>query len=185
MQVQKATGRAFELYARACQQYPQHAGYPAAVVCMDRQMLYVFSQGACAGSYPVSTSRHGAGERENSYKTPRGVHCIAEKIGAEACFGEILEARKRTNVIAEIEPGKTSTRKDWITSRVLWLSGLEEGVNRGEGVDSHARYIYIHGTHEEGLIGQPASAGCIRMRNRDVMDLFDCLQVSSLVVISE
>ena len=185
MHVEEVPDRPFELYTHACQRYPQHAEYPAAVVCIDSQTLYVFSQGECIASYPVSTSRHGAGERENSYKTPRGVHCVAEKIGADARFGEILEARKRTNVIAEIEPGQTGTRQDKITSRVLWLSGLEAGINQGEGVDSHTRYIYIHGTHQEGLIGQPASAGCIRMCNRDVMDIFDCLQVSSLVIISE
>ena len=108
---------------------------------------------------------------------------MREKIGDAANYAEIFQARKRTHTIATIESEKTATGRDHITSRILWLGGLEDGINKGTGVDSYARYIYIHGTHEEGLIGQPASEGCIRMKNRNVIDLFECLQVSSLVVI--
>ena len=185
MHAHEATRQLLGLYAQACDQYPQHAGYPAAIVSIREQTLYVFADRECIGKYPVSTSRFGAGEKENSYKTPRGVHCVAEKIGADAGFAEIFEARKRTYTAAEIESGTTGALNDCITSRILWLTGLEEGLNKGVGVDTHGRYIYIHGTHQEGLIGQPVSAGCIRMKNQDVMDIFDCLEVSSLVVISE
>ena len=183
MQVPEAARKLFALYAKACDRYPQHAHHPAAIVNISEQMLYVLAGTECTGKYPVSTSRFGAGEEENSYQTPRGVHCVAEKIGADAGFGEIFKARRRTHTIAEIESEETGTRKDCITSRILWLTGLEEGINKGAGVDSHGRYIYIHGTHEEGLIGQPASEGCIRMKNQDVMDLFDRLEVASLVII--
>lgn len=184
MQVPEAARQLFTLYAKACDQYLQHANYPAALVNISEQMLYIFADTECIGKYPVSTSRFGAGEKENSYKTPRGVHCVAEKIGADAGFSEIFKARKRTHTTARIEFEKTGTGEDYITSRILWLTGLEEGVNKGAGVDSHGRYIYIHGTHAEGLIGQPASEGCIRMKNQDVMDLFDRLEVSSLVIIN-
>ncbi len=185
MQVLKTTESPSALFQQACVRYPRHARYPAAVVRIGEQVLYVLSAGKCTGSYPVSTSRFGIGQREGSYQTPIGVHCIREKIGADADFAEILQARARTRAIAAIESEKTGTDQDYITSRILWLGGLEDGVNKGAGIDSYARYIYIHGTHEEGLIGQPASEGCIRMKNRDVIDLFERLVVSSLVVIDK
>ncbi len=185
MQAVEPSPQLLARYAEACERHPQHANHPGALVKVDEQRLYVLEGQACLATYPVSTSRYGTGEKQDSYKTPRGVHCVAEKIGADAGFAEIFQSRKRTHRIAEIEPGETRTDEELITSRILWLAGLEEGVNRGSGVDSHARYIYIHGTHEEGLIGQPASVGCVRMKNRDVMELFDRLEVSSLVIISE
>ena len=172
-------------YAEARDRFPEHASHPAAIVDVSSQRLHVFAGETCVDSYPVSTSRFGTGEKQDSYKTPCGVHCVAEKIGADAAFAEIFRARKRTHQVARIEPGKNRSDKECITSRILWLAGLEEGRNKGAGVDSHARYIYIHGTDEEGLIGQPASEGCVRMKNNDVMDLFERLDVSSLVIICE
>ncbi len=185
MQAAEPSPKLLARYAEACERYPQHANHPAALVEVSEQRLYVLEGEACLDTYPVSTSRYGTGEEQDSYKTPRGVHSVAEKIGGDAGFAEIFRSRKRTHQTAVIESGETRTDQELITSRILWLAGLEEGVNQGSGVDSHARYIYIHGTHEEGLIGQPASVGCVRMKNRDVMDLFDRLEVSSLVIISE
>lgn len=185
MQVSEAAKQLFKSLDDACGQYPQHAHYPAAVVKISKQMLYVFSAREFVSSYPVSTSRFGIGQHEGSYKTPIGIHCVQEKIGADAESAEIFNARIRTHTLAIIEPEEICTKEDCITSRILWLAGLEEGVNKGAGVDSYARYIYIHGTHEEGLIGRPASEGCIRMKNQDVIELFDCLVVSSLVIISK
>ncbi|MXY14476.1 MAG: L,D-transpeptidase [Proteobacteria bacterium] len=185
MQAVKPSQEVLAQYAEACERYPQHADHPGALVKVDEQRLYVLEEGACQVSYPVSTSRYGTGEEQDSCKTPRGVHCVAEKIGGDAGVAEIFRSRKRTHQIAEIESGETRTDQEHITTRILWLAGLEEGVNQGGGVDSHGRYIYIHGTHEEGLIGQPASIGCVRMKNLDVMDLYDRLEVSSLVIISE
>lgn len=185
MQAVKPSQEVLARYAEACERYPQHANHPAALVQVSEQRLYVLEGGACLGAYPVSTSRYGTGEEQDSRKTPRGVHCVAEKIGEDAGFAEIFRSRKRTRRIAEIESGETRTDQEHITSRILWLAGLEEGVNQGGSVDSHGRYIYIHGTHEEGLIGQPASVGCVRMKNRDVMDLYERLEVSSLVIIRE
>lgn len=184
MQISKTAKQLFTLFDEACIQYPQHAHHPAAVVKISEQKLYVLADRKLVCEYPVSTSRFGIGQDEGSYKTPIGIHCVEEKIGADADFSEIFKARKRTHTLATIEHKKVSTDEDCITSRILWLAGLEEGMNKGTGVDSYARYIYIHGTQAEGLIGQPASEGCIRMKNQDVIELFARLAVPSLVIIN-
>ena len=135
--------------------------------------------------FPVSTARNGAGEQDGSFCTPRGAHRIAQKIGDNAPLFTVFKARVATGEIwtplldAE-EPGR-----DWILSRILWLDGLEPGKNQGGDVDSHARYIYIHGTSEEDKIGTPVSHGCIRMRNADVVTLFDQVAVDTRVNIRE
>ena len=184
----KTTEQLLSILQIACEKYPQHASFPAAIVSIKEQVLYLFENGNCAGSYPVSTSRHGIGQQEGSNKTPTGIHCVKEKIGAEAEFAEIFLSRETTNSFATIEQEAKCTDIECITSRIIWLAGLEEGVNKGKSadgynVDSFERYIYIHGTHEEGLIGQAASIGCVRMKNNDVIDLFQKLFVSSLVII--
>jgi len=176
------------LLQETCKKYPDHANYPAAIVKISEQKIYLYNQSELITSYPVSTSRHGIGQEEGSYKTPLGVHCVKEKIGEEANFAEIFLSRESTNSFAAIEHNPVSTDADCITSRILWLQGLEEGLNKscnseGINVDSYSRYIYIHGTHEEGLIGQASSVGCVRMKNDDVMELFEKLYVSSLVII--
>ena len=184
MQASQAAKQLFPLLNKACKQYPQHANLPASIIKIDEQKLYVFSNREFVREFPVSTSRFGVGQEDGSYKTPLGIHCIQEKIGDDVEFAEIFKARQRTHQQATIEHQEKCTNEECITSRILWLAGLEEGVNKGKGIDSYARYIYIHGTHEEGLVGQPASEGCIRMKNQDVIDLYDFLQVSSLVIIA-
>ena len=178
------------LLQQACEKYPQHADFPAAIVSVSEQTLYLFIKGAFDCSYSVSTSRNGIGQKEGSYQTPIGIHCVKEKIGSDAEFAEIFLSRERTNSFASIEHEPVCSEVECITSRILWLAGLEEGINKaknpeGHNVDSYQRYIYIHGTHEEGLIGQAASIGCVRMRNADVIELFEKLFVSSLVIIKE
>ncbi len=170
---------------KARHQFPQYAANSAAVVKISEQKIYLLKDQQLYKQFSVSTSRFGVGQKQDSNKTPIGIHCVAEKIGADAQCGEIFNARQRTHQQACIEEKEISTKEDCITSRILWLSGLEAGVNKGADVDSHARYIYIHGTHEEGLVGQPASIGCIRMKNQDVIEVFDYLHESSLVIISE
>ncbi len=131
-------------------------------------------------SYAVSTAKNGVGNRLDSYKTPFGIHRICQKVGGGQPSGAVFEAREPTGRIA----GDFDNREqDEITSRILWLTGLEDGVNRGGVYDTYARYIYIHGTSDEKRIGQPVSAGCIRMRNADVIELFDQVLVNDLVVI--
>lgn len=153
----------------------------AVFVNIHEQRLYLLQSLNILAAYPVSTSRYGTGNRVDSYKTPLGVHRIAEKIGDDCQSGEIIRARKPTGKLAAVITEPRRGEEDIITTRVLWLEGLEPGVNLGPGVDSHERYIYIHGTPEEGLIGQPASIGCIRMKNADVIDLFNAVDEGTLV----
>ena len=143
------------------------------IVDISEQRLYLYSNNDLIQSYPVSTSKYGEGQTENSFKTPLGLHEIKEKIGHKAPINTIFTARVNTNKRADVQIKQNDTEDDFVTSRILWLNGLEDGINSGLGVDSYNRYIYIHGTHEEGLIGQKASHGCIRMFNNDVIELFD------------
>jgi hypothetical protein len=154
-------------------------------VYAGQQRLYLLKDTDTIASFDVSCSRYGMGQEANSNKTPLGKHRIHSKYGREAPEGTIFRARRSTGEVAQIEHEPISTGKDLVTSRILWLEGVEEGFNRGPGVDSYLRYIYIHGTHEEGLIGQPASHGCIRMRNKDVIELFEMVQVGTPVIIYE
>lgn len=161
---------------------------PLIEISLPLQQLYLFEP-APEGNillrqYPVSTALNGAGEAKGSYRTPRGRHRIAEKIGAGAPLFAAFKGRVPTGEIWTPTLEEAAGR-DWILSRILWLDGLEPGKNQGGEVDSHARYIYIHGTNEEHRIGQPASHGCIRMRNADIADLFDQVEIGTLVNISE
>lgn len=145
---------------------------PALLIKLGQQQLFVVDEDAVVAQYPVSSSRHGIGGGDGSLCTPLGVHRVAEKIGDRCAAGEIIKARAPTGRVAEIIHEARHGEADVITSRILRLEGLETGRNRGPGVDSYRRYIYIHGTAEEGLIGRPASIGCIRMTNSDVIALF-------------
>ena len=153
------------------------------IVDISEQRLYLYNNDNLVQSFPVSTSKYGEGQIENSFKTPLGLHEIKEKIGDKAPINTIFAARENTNKIAEIQINPNDTENDFVTSRILWLDGLENGINRGVGVDSYSRYIYIHGTHEEGLIGQKASHGCIRMFNNDVIELYDMVSEGTKVQI--
>ena len=128
---------------------------------------------------PCSTSRFGIGQREGSNGTPLGLHRIAEKIGGGWPVGTVFESRKP---IGYTWQGMPTAR---ITTRILWLEGLEPGFNRGGNVDTHSRYVYIHGTGDETTIGRPDSCGCIHLATADLVPLFDKLPVGTLVWISE
>lgn len=156
--------------------YPQVELDTFLYVGVERQQMYFFCNGMVERVYDVSTSKKGAGMQFGSECTPVGLHRIEGKYGEEVPEGGILVGRKFTGRIAEIEHNPVSTGRDEITSRVITIKGVEEGVNRGGEIDSFKRQIYIHGTSEEGLIGKPASHGCIRMRNRDVIELFDLIE---------
>jgi len=145
-----------------------------------QQMNWIDIDPANNRSYAISTAANGMGNRQDTFKTPFGIHRIRQKIGGGEARGMIFEAREPTGRIA----GSLDNReKDEITSRILWLDGLEEGVNRGGVYDTFARFIYIHGTSDEKRIGQPVSAGCIRMKNDDVIELFDGVLVDDIVLI--
>lgn len=146
---------------------------------ISRQRLYFYEK-KLIKSYPVSTSKFGIGNMAESNKTPLGLHRVAEKIGKNAPIGTIFKERKNTRKIVP----RYGFKSDLITTRILRLEGLEKGINKGKKIDSFHRFIYIHGTPEEKLIGKPASRGCIRMRNRDVAQLFDLVKKGTLVKIS-
>lgn len=155
----------------------------AIVVDISEQRLYLVDDLEIIKSYPISSSKFGEGSKENSYKTPLGSHEIKDKIGFKAAKNTIFSSRINTMKPAEIITKPIDSENDFITSRIMWLDGLEYGKNKGEGFDSYSRYIYIHGTHEEGLIGTKASHGCIRMFNNDVIELFDEVQEGTFVLI--
>lgn len=156
---------------------------PMVIIRVGEQRLYLIRHGIPFQHYPVSTSRHGTGNRDGSFRTPLGVHQVRRKIGADAPPGTVFRGRRSTGEIARILTNGERSPDDNITSRILWLDGLEQGVNRGEDVDSFQRFIYIHGTDEEGLVGRPASDGCVRMTNQGVIDLFDEVPERTVVVI--
>lgn len=165
-----------------------YAGYGTTeflVVDISSQRLCHFRHGNLRKCYPVSTSRFGIGSVAGSNRTPLGMHYVRRRIGGDASSGSIFRGRVNIGKIASIEGRPRATGKDYVTSRIMWLSGLDQGLNKGPGVDSYSRYIYIHGTHEEGLIGRPASHGCIRMRNADVIELFDQIPLKTLVWIEQ
>ena len=157
----------------------------AIVVDISDQRLYLIKDGRIVKTFPISTSKYGIGNKEGSYRTPLGMHRIFEKIGEGAKIGTVFTSLNNTGRVAEIYTDRTDVQEDFITTRIMWLEGLEFGVNNGEGIDSRERRIYIHGTPEEGLIGTPASHGCIRMKNRDIVELFDLVERDALVYIRE
>lgn len=152
-------------------------------VDISEQRLYLIENSLVKASYPISTSKYGEGSIENSFKTPLGKHSIKEMIGEEAEINTIFTSRINTKRSATIIDQFQDTDNDYVTSRIMWLDGEEDGFNKGGNVDSFRRYIYIHGTHEEGLIGTKASHGCIRMFNYDVIELFNLVNIGTKVLI--
>ena len=133
----------------------------------------------------VSTARNGAGELMDSHCTPRGRHKVRAKIGSDAPTNTVFRGRRPTGEVYSQELRMRNPNSDWILTRILWLSGLEPGFNRLGNVDSMRRFIYIHGCPDDDPIGVPGSAGCIKMRNKDVIELFDKVPVGTLVDIRE
>ena len=169
--------------ADARARFPQCHCEPMCLVSVRDQTLSLLDAEQVRETYPVSTSRFGIGSRIDSRKTPPGAHRIAECIGAGAPLHTIFQARRPQPRAAQVETAPRASGEDCITTRILWLDGLEPGLNQGGDVDSRRRCIYIHGTSEEGLIGQAASIGCIRMRAADVARVFAQVRVDTLVLI--
>ncbi len=149
------------------------------VQSIETQTLFVCERETVIGRYDASTSRFGTGIREDSFKTPPGVHRIREKIGSGAPAGRIFKGRRDTG----IDWDKGPSADNLILTRILRLEGLEEGINKGAGVDSYERCIYIHGTNLEDLVGTPLSHGCLALRNPDIIRLFDIVREGTLVYI--
>jgi len=156
------------------------------VVSLRQQTLTLLDEkGREVTRHPVSTSKNGAGELNGSYRTPRGLHVIRAKIGAGQPVNSVFVNRRPTGEIYTPELARRDPKRDWILTRILWLSGCEVGFNRLGQVDTMRRYIYIHGSPDNTKMGLPGSIGCIRMRNKDLLDLFDGVKVGTLVEIRE
>lgn len=138
-----------------------------------RQRLALIDAGTVRASYRVSTARNGAGSLKDSECTPLGWHVVRARIGAGLASGAVLVGRRPTGEIWSPELHAREPQRDWILSRILWLSGLEPGRNRLGDVDTMQRYIYVHGTPDVEPVGTPGSHGCVRMRNDDIIELFD------------
>lgn len=150
------------------------------VVSIGAQRLYRIAQHKVDQVYLISSSRFGLGNQQDSYQTPLGLHCVAAKHGDGLPMHSVLVGRQPTG--AQALP-TTTGKADVITTRILRLRGLEAGKNSGYRRDSFHRLIYIHGTPYESAIGRPASSGCIRMRNRDILELYPQVSVGALVLI--
>jgi lipoprotein-anchoring transpeptidase ErfK/SrfK len=162
---------------------PASAGDVSLRVSVSRQQLFVVSAGKVLKTYPISTSKYGTGNKQLSNKTPLGRHAVAKKIGAGMPPLTVFKNRVAVGRLNRVDLTREPVKQDLVTSRILWLKGLEPGINSGKRVDSFHRFIYIHGTPDEGLIGTPASHGCVRMKNADVMDLFDRVEEGTPVTI--
>lgn len=151
------------------------------------QKLYLLDESGTTriAEYPVSTSKYGVGNEDGSNRTPLGLHRIKDKIGGAMPLNEVFIGRVPQGSLAECIERGAELPEDVITSRILWLEGMEPGRNCGGYVDSFQRYIYIHGTSDEGNIGTPASIGCIRMRNDDIVELYRLVDIGSEVMIEE
>ncbi|MGV1017216.1 MAG: L,D-transpeptidase family protein [Fluviibacter phosphoraccumulans] len=135
--------------------------------------------------YTISSAAKGVGEQMGSYQTPRGRHRIRARIGDGLPLGAVLRGRRPTGEICTPELMVAQPDRDWILTRILWLCGEEPGKNRGGQVDTMRRYVYIHGTPDSAVLGVPGSHGCIRMRNTDIVDLFNRVPLGTPVNISE
>lgn len=156
------------------------------IVNLPAQTLELLDdKGEVMRRHAVSTSRHGAGEKNGSFCTPRGRHIVRAKIGAGQLINAVFVNRRPTGEIYSPELAARYPGRDWILTRILWLSGCEAGVNRLGEVDTMRRFIYIHGAPDSVELGRPGSIGCIRMRNSDLIELFDLVPAGTPVEITD
>ncbi|HNL81720.1 MAG TPA: L,D-transpeptidase [Agitococcus sp.] len=149
------------------------------------QQLTVWQQQQIIAQFIISSALKGAGEIQGSEQTPRGQHIIRAKIGQNQPINSVFKARRPTGEIYNAQLAAQFPTRDWILTRIMWLSGCELGKNRGGQCDTMRRYIYIHGTPDTEPMGTPKSHGCIRMRNEDIIQLFDLVPVYTPVIIHE
>lgn len=152
---------------------------------LDAQRARLWRDGVVCADYPVSTAINGAGERMGSEQTPRGWHRIRAKIGGGCPSGTVFVGRRPTGEIYSEALDRAQPGRDWILTRILWLCGNEPGRNRSGDVDTMRRYIYIHGCPDSAPVGQPGSHGCVRMRNADILALYEQVSVGLPVLIEE
>lgn len=154
-------------------------------VDVSSQTMFVFKNETLLKQYRVSTAKNGVGEVYGSEQTPRGLHVIRAKIGKDAEPNTVFIKRRPTGEIFSKELRENNPDRDWIITRIFWLSGLEVGKNRLGKVDTMRRYVYIHGTPDDNVMGIPGSKGCIRMRNSDIIELFEQIPVGTRLLIQE
>lgn len=155
------------------------------IVTLATQDLALYEANRLVAQYAISSAIRGPGETNGSFGTPRGRHIIRAKIGEGCPMYSVFVGRRPTGEIYSADLGKDFPERDWILTRILWLSGTEPGKNRLGSVDTMRRYIYIHGAPDELSIGIARSHGCIRMRNKDVTELFARVEVGTPVQINE
>lgn len=161
--------------------------YPFLKVLIKQQKLILYVNANQKYSYPISTAKNGIGQQQNSGCTPLGEHQICAKFGENLPINSVFVAREFTGEIYSKDLAERFPQRDWILSRILWLEGCEQGFNQGENAqgccDSRSRFIYIHGTPDSEPMGMPLSHGCIRMKNTDILDLFDRVNIGTTVLI--
>ena len=159
---------------------------PRIIINIGTQLIdLIDNNGSIIKRYAISTSKNGAGEQNGSYCTPRGRHIVRAKIGAGRPLNTVFVERRPTGEVYSPELARSFPKRDWILTRILWLSGCEPGYNRLGKVDTMRRAIYIHGSPDSAEMGKPGSHGCIRMRNEDLVELFDLVPVRTPVEIRE
>lgn len=155
-------------------------------VNIGKQVLdLIDDDGTLIKRYPISSAKNGVGEQNGSFCTPRGKHIVRAKVGAGHAANAVFIERRPTGEVYSPALAQQFPQRDWILTRILWLSGCEPGYNRLGKVDTMRRAIYIHGTPDSVEMGKPGSHGCIRMRNQDVIELFDRVPIRTLVEIVE
>ena len=176
-----------DLIIKECENYffQKNRNLPSSFIYIKikNQKLYLIEEKKITDIYSISSSEKGVGNKAGSNKTPIGIHRIKSKIGDNVPINSRFIGRKLTGEIVDVISDTSKGDLDIISTRIMWLSGEEYGVNKGNGIDSYERYIYIHGTNEEGRIGIPSSHGCVRMKNKDVIDLYRKVEVGTLVLI--
>ncbi len=155
------------------------------IISISRQQLTLLNNQEIEREYPVSTALNGVGEQLNSGCTPRGRHRVRLVIGRNCPLNTVFIGRRATGELYSDELGQQQPQRDWILTRILWLTGDESGFNRGGECDTLKRYIYIHGTPQREPMGEPLSHGCIRMRNRDIVELCELAGAGTEVMINE
>lgn len=159
------------------------------VINITAQTLTLYRNEVASNYYHISTAKNGIGSQQDSGCTPLGHHVIAQKIGGDVPINTVFVGRVATGEVYDEKLGRQQPQRDWILSRILWLKGLEEGVNKGSneqgGCDTYQRYIYIHGTPDSEPMGVPLSHGCVRMRNADIIELFSQVEEGTPVTLIE
>ena len=154
------------------------------IISIKLQNLFLLIDDRIKFTYKISSAKAGIGQLKGSYKTPLGHHTIRAKIGENNPIYSVYEGRRPTGDIWTKNLNEQLSKDDWILTRIIWLSGKEIGFNRLGDFDSMQRFIYIHGTNEEELLGSPASHGCIRMSNNDILTLYQYVEVGTDVFIN-